>query len=77
MITLNWGFVNMYVCICHAVTDNQIREAVHHGGIQDFDDLSEKLKVATCCGRCADCAHKVLNQALGEYSCCLNTAQSH
>lgn len=55
----------MYVCICNAVTDGEIREAVH-GGASSMDALGEQLGVATCCGRCANCARKVMHDAFGE-----------
>ena len=60
----------MYVCICNAVTDKQIREAANEGAVS-VDDLGKSLKVATCCGRCEDCARKVLNAALCEQTFCL------
>ncbi|SMN16932.1 hypothetical protein CRYPA_570 [uncultured Candidatus Thioglobus sp.] len=28
-----------------------------------MNDLSKQLKVGTCCGRCKDCAKKMLNQS--------------
>ena len=49
----------MYVCICNAVTDKQIRKA-RDKGATTIEDLSRELKVATCCGRCADCAKNIL-----------------
>jgi bacterioferritin-associated ferredoxin len=52
----------MYVCVCNAVTDRQIREAARLGA-RSLSDLQRELKVATCCGRCADCAREVLAQA--------------
>lgn len=55
----------MYVCICNAVTDGDIRQAARKG-IATMDDLCEDLKVATCCGRCRDCARKHLSQAVFE-----------
>ncbi len=53
----------MYVCVCNRVTDHQIRQAVD-SGVSSMDDLSAQLKVATCCGRCRDCANRVLNDAV-------------
>jgi len=53
----------MYVCVCKAVTDRQIRAAAA-GGVEDFETLQERLGVATCCGRCADCARDVLHEAV-------------
>ncbi len=52
----------MYVCICNAVTDRDIREAVERG-IHSFEGLRRELKVATCCGRCEACARNTLAEA--------------
>jgi bacterioferritin-associated ferredoxin len=53
----------MYVCVCNAVTDGEIRSAVMLG-VRSFADLSSLLGVATCCGRCTDCARSVLAESL-------------
>lgn len=53
----------MYVCVCNAVTDKQIRKAVRNGA-SSMADLQQELKVSTCCGKCRNCAKQVLNQAL-------------
>ncbi len=53
----------MYVCICHAVTDTHIREAVNQGCCS-MRDLRNEFGVATQCGRCACHARDVLNSAL-------------
>ena len=53
----------MFVCICNSVTDREIREAAKNGA-NTLEALSQKLKVATCCGRCADCARRILQQAV-------------
>lgn len=55
----------MYVCVCHQVSDKDIHRAVSQGA-KSLDCLSKELKVATCCGRCADCAKQVLNEASSE-----------
>lgn len=49
----------MYVCVCNAVTDSQIRQAVEQGA-RSLRDLREGLGVGTCCGRCAPCASGLL-----------------
>ena len=54
----------MYVCVCNAVTDREIRGAVKLG-VRTLDDLSATLGVATCCRRCTDCARQVLADAVG------------
>ena len=55
----------MYICICHSVTDKAIRAAAAKGA-SSMEALAEELNVGTCCGRCSDCARKVLNQSLCE-----------
>ncbi len=55
----------MYVCICRAVTDNQIRDAVQEGCCS-MRELRNCLGVATQCGRCALTARDVLNESLQE-----------
>lgn len=55
----------MYVCVCNQVTDHEIRRAVDDGA-DSMTVLQSTLKVATCCGRCHDCAKRVMNQALAD-----------
>ena len=49
----------MYVCLCNRVTDRQILDAAERG-VTTLEALGEQLKVATCCGRCAEYAHDLL-----------------
>jgi len=42
----------MYVCICHAVTDREIRASIEDGA-KSLRDLRVELKVGTQCGKCA------------------------
>lgn len=53
----------MYVCVCNAVTDGEIRNAAH-SGCRSFTELRERLQVGTCCGRCSGCARRVLHETL-------------
>ena len=53
----------MYVCICNQVNDRRIAEAVR-GGARSLDDLRCELDVATCCGKCADDARRVIENTL-------------
>lgn len=55
----------MFVCLCHAVTDKDIKRAVENGACT-MRDLRNELQVATQCGRCGQCAKSCLNQALTE-----------
>ena len=51
----------MYVCICNAVTDKQIRRAAARG-VDNLYELREHLGVASNCGSCADQARSILNE---------------
>ena len=50
--------LSMYVCVCQAVTDRQIREAAE-GGARTLKDLRRDLGVTRDCGHCASCARRV------------------
>lgn len=51
----------MIICICHRVSDHDIRRAVH-SGCDSFDDLQDHLRVATACGACTGCAQQVFGE---------------
>ena len=49
----------MYICICNAVTDRQIRACARSGACS-FADVREKLAVGASCGKCARDAKEIL-----------------
>lgn len=49
----------MFVCICNAVTDHQIKETIA-AGAATMGDLQSQLGVATCCGCCGELAASFL-----------------
>lgn len=51
----------MYVCLCNAVTEREVRQAVAMGA-DSLGDLREGLGVASCCGKCASCARKIIRE---------------
>jgi bacterioferritin-associated ferredoxin len=55
----------MYVCLCKAVTDSQIREAVEEGALH-VSHLAERCGLGTGCGRCQDTAQELIDQHLAE-----------
>jgi len=55
----------MYVCVCNKVTDHEIRRAFD-AGVDTMDKLCRELQVGSCCGRCKDCAVRLLNEARAE-----------
>ena len=52
----------MIVCVCRKVSDRQIREAAAEGA-QTLECLQFELGLATQCGRCADYACQILDEA--------------
>ncbi len=52
----------MYVCLCKAVTDSDIHEAVN-GGVRTMRQLARQTGCSSNCGRCAVTAAEILGQA--------------
>ena len=48
----------MYVCICNAITDKQIRES----GARDLWALQHELGVGSQCGSCKESAAEILSE---------------
>jgi len=51
----------MFICVCNAITERQVRDAVATGA-RSLSDLRCKLGVATACGRCARMALEYLRE---------------
>lgn len=52
----------MYVCVCRAVTERQILDAVSNGA-RTLKDLRRELGVSSECGQCAAAARLCLDEA--------------
>jgi len=53
----------MFVCVCNAVTENDIRSAALRG-VDSLEALTSELNVGGCCGSCCEIAAECLNNAL-------------
>ena len=51
----------MYVCICHGVTDTQIRRAADEG-VRDVHELTMRTGAGASCGSCLELAASILNE---------------
>ncbi|MFT6409163.1 MAG: bacterioferritin-associated ferredoxin [Arenicella sp.] len=61
--------MHMFVCLCKAVTDHQIKDAVETG-VSSFEDMQSHLAVSTVCGGCACEVKRVIEQKLkSELNC--------
>ena len=55
----------MYVCICNAITDTQIREAARSGA-GNLWDLQRELGVSSNCGTCRESAMQIVREEQAE-----------
>ena len=53
----------MYVCVCNAITDKQIRRAARNG-TSSLYELRGTLGVAAGCGSCARTAQEILDEEI-------------
>jgi bacterioferritin-associated ferredoxin len=53
----------MYICVCHAISDRQIREVVDRGA-DSLCDVQAYLPVASCCGCCEETARELIAEHL-------------
>lgn len=53
----------MYVCVCNAVSDRAIEEAVD-GGVRTYEALQAETGCGTCCGCCEPVAIQVMEEAM-------------
>ncbi|MFC1696005.1 bacterioferritin-associated ferredoxin [Pseudomonadota bacterium] len=53
----------MYICVCKAVNDATIRQAVRDG-VASIRELSARTGCGTQCGSCVKMARQVMDQAL-------------
>jgi bacterioferritin-associated ferredoxin len=49
----------MFICVCNAITERQVKTAVADGATS-LADLQGQLGVASCCGCCAETATEYL-----------------
>lgn len=55
----------MYICICNAVTESDIRDAVNEG-VACFKTLSKTLGLCTDCGSCGKRAMQAFHNAMSQ-----------
>jgi len=53
----------MYICLCNAVTDHDIRRAAAEG-VRSFAELQARTGCSDCCGCCETEARATLNKAI-------------
>lgn len=61
MIPVKASSKPMYVCVCKAVTDREICEAID-AGAQSAQEIAESLGAGTCCGSCVETTEYLIEQ---------------
>jgi bacterioferritin-associated ferredoxin len=51
----------MYICVCNAIKDSQIKQALHEGKLS-ISDLRQHLAFASCCGKCTSTMREMLKE---------------
>lgn len=54
--------IHMYICVCNAITENQIQQAIAEGA-DSVAQLKERLEVAGNCGMCIESVMECLQMA--------------
>ncbi|MEM1089303.1 MAG: (2Fe-2S)-binding protein [Pseudomonadota bacterium] len=57
--------MSVIICVCNAVSEKQIREAIR-GGASSIGDLRAQTGCATNCGSCVDMAISLLDEHRSE-----------
>ena len=57
----------MYICICNAVTEREIRQCARLGACS-LRDLRNELGVANTCGKCKHAAKAILRETRSDSS---------
>jgi len=65
MIRVTRNAITMYICLCNAITERQVRECARSGACS-VDELASKLGVGSGCGRCLECATDLLRGVQAE-----------
>ncbi|MDN4500976.1 bacterioferritin-associated ferredoxin [Alteromonadaceae bacterium BrNp21-10] len=54
----------MYVCLCYAVTDTQIKNAVREQGVGSMRELRQHLGLGGQCGKCVQMAQELIDSTI-------------
>ena len=55
--------IRMYICLCNAITERQVRECARSGA-SSVAELTSQLGVGAGCGRCLECAVELLREGM-------------
>ena len=64
----------MYICVCHAVTESAIRDAVS-AGARNIQDLGFQTGAGTQCGSCVPQARAIISTELQKQGSSVSSAK--
>ncbi|AYA41466.1 bacterioferritin-associated ferredoxin [Xenorhabdus nematophila] len=54
----------MYICLCNAISDKTIRNAVHQQHIRSIRELRNLVPIGSDCGKCIRQAREIMNEEI-------------
>lgn len=54
----------MYVCLCHGITDKDIKNLVREEGVGTLRELKEHMPLGSQCGTCTRTAQSIIDNTI-------------
>ena len=54
----------MYVCLCHGITDKDIKNLVREEGVGSIRELKEHVSLGSQCGTCTKTAQSIIDNTI-------------
>ncbi|MCC8367039.1 MULTISPECIES: bacterioferritin-associated ferredoxin [Xenorhabdus] len=64
----------MYICLCNAISDKAIRNAVRQQNVRSIRELKNFVPVGSDCGKCVRQAREIINEEISLLPPIINVA---
>ncbi|MBC8944485.1 MULTISPECIES: bacterioferritin-associated ferredoxin [Xenorhabdus] len=64
----------MYICLCNAINDKTIRNAVRQQHVRSIRELKSVVPVGSDCGKCVRQAREIINEEISSLPPMINVA---
>ncbi|MCC8380995.1 bacterioferritin-associated ferredoxin [Xenorhabdus sp. PB30.3] len=64
----------MYICLCNAISDKAIRNAVRQQNVRSIRELKNFVPVGSDCGKCVRQAREIINEEISLLPLIINVA---
>lgn len=71
------GRLNMYLCLCHGISDKQITMWMEKRNISKVRDIQQLCKAGTSCGTCVFAIKEFIQNKKSQGSCQLQNKESN